>query len=64
MAERLDVRISFEVKDSKDGSDFVGGNFLWSGVPYEAFVMMEKSFNSMMNGWADASLADKKAKGK
>jgi hypothetical protein len=49
MAERLNVTVTFKTVDAKDGTDFASGSLTWAGVPYEQFVAMEQSVNTLMN---------------
>lgn len=70
MAKRLDLTLSFDARDSEDGSAFFDAHFNWHNLPYEEFVAMEmlmmdtsKGIYDNFSTWLQQKVAEKKAEG-
>lgn len=62
MADRVNVKLSVEVVDAQNETPFMDASLNYSGVPYDAFVMMEKSVMDMFTQWGVWGLEKYKAK--
>lgn len=63
MAERLNVRVTVEAVDAKDGSAFWSDNQGWSGVPYGEFVWFQSLLHEVQAKMLAAGFERAKTKG-